>query len=76
MLDTIVDKVIKKLESAEAEGKICFVPDGKDIRFTASNIVYQIGDELKVDVNTRQATNEIFIDFATKLIKELLKGGK
>lgn len=38
----------------------------------AMNIVYQMGDELKLDVDTRQKTNDLFIDFAQKLILNLL----
>lgn len=42
----------------------------------AANIVYQIGDELFergiITVEQRQATNDMFIDFAAKLIQSLL----
>lgn len=44
----------------------------KKSELVAMNIVYQMGDELKLDVETRQKTNDLFIDFAQKLILDLL----
>ena len=35
------------------------------------NIVYQIGDELEVSVEKRQATNDKLIDFVMKLLSQV-----
>ena len=55
----------------------------RDLEAIAQNIVYQIGDALHDAlpptiahdhfVKARQATNDVAIDFAKKLIKELLE---
>lgn len=37
----------------------------------AMNIVYQIGDELEVSVEKRQATNDKLIDFVMKLLSQV-----
>lgn len=43
-----------------------------DIEHCAMNIVFQMGDELCLSVAQRQATNDLFINFAKKLIAEVV----
>lgn len=42
----------------------------------AMNIVYQIGDELEISVEKRQATNDKLIDFVIKLLSQIEQEAK